>query len=460
MIFWRSGMKNKTLILSALLVLSGCQSAHEENLYDADENLPFEEVKISDTAGSLQELAEEADSFIFSGDDQMHWWKLEDELLENMRADTPGTLGKALQISVLGHTFYEEYDDSRLAEEYIGIRFAGMKEYGTVSAEKQEAEETVFFQLAQDVSEEDGDGYTYMSLPVHRSVSGGYLLCENSEQLVYAAEYGYIPAAIRGSSAEEILKKCISILSNLKEFSGSETELYSAIYRYVLQSVHYDYTTLRYSAAQNRENRVFFLEGATEDGWAVCDGMCKEILLLSRLAGIEAHHIGARSGDSGHAYLYVKCDGSWYLSCPTYASKTVSLPDGRRLDYHTMNYMLTDLDTNEPGWEYVSDAYPEIREQIKAVTPYDPWRKEQIIIGETVYTLHPENADEAVTLLKEAARLQKKCGKAVEAELCGKASVLREAYEQLKKEGIDVMFYSGGTFQGERLQVYVIGGNS
>ena len=125
-----------------------------------------------------------------------------------------------------------------------------------------------------------------------------------------------------------------------------------------------------------------------------------------------------------------------------------------------MNYMLTDLDTNEPGWECVSDAYPEIREQIKAVTPYDPWRKEQIIIGETVYTLHPENADEAVTILKEAARLQKKCGKAVEAELCGKASVLREAYEQLKKEGIDVMFYSGGTFQGERLQVYVIGGNS
>ena len=458
-------MKKTALILLAGILITGCAEKSmslqqaEDGVIDTADDLSYAEITVSDTADSLQKLAEEADSAVFLGETEMRYWKAEGELFEELRRDTAGTLGRALQISLLGHSFYEAYDDSKLAEGYIGIRFAPLEKYALESPELPEIREVRSIDLCADLLKRNETPYTYMSLPVHKKENRGYLLCKNSEQLAYAAEYGYIPAAEENTPAYDILKKAVGILSLLKGCAESETELYSAIYRYVLQNVHYDYTTLLYMDARGRENRVFFLDGAIMDDHAVCDGMCKEILLLCRLAGIDAHHIGARNGDSGHAYLYVRCGGQWYLSCPTYGSLTAETKDGKRLDYHTMNYMLTDLDTNMEGWEYVSDAYPHIREEVRTRRPYDPWQSTEIQAEGKEYTLHPETTEEALAVLHEAVRIRKEYGITVECELCGKAGILRDAYSALKEEGIDVMYFSGGTFEGQRLQIYVIGGN-
>ncbi|MCR4951293.1 MAG: hypothetical protein K6A40_08230 [Solobacterium sp.] len=458
-------MKKTALIILTGILMTGCAGRKaslpeaKDGIIDLPGDISYAEITVSDTADTLQKLAEEADSVIFLGETDMHWWKAEGSLYDELRSDPAGTLGRALQISLLGHSFYEAYDDSRLAEGYIGIRFAPLREYALESPPLPEIREVRSLDLCADLLKGDRSSYTYMTLPVQHTVHRGYLLCENSEQLAYAAEYGYIPAAEENTPAYEILKKATGILSLFKGCTDSETELYSAVYRYVLQNVHYDYTTLMYMDARGRQNRVFYLEGALMDEHAVCDGMCKEILLLCRLAGIKAHHIGARNGDSGHAYLYVRCDGQWYLSCPTYGSLTAETKNGKRLDYHTMNYMLTDLDTNMDGWPYVSDALPEVREAVRDCEPYDSWSHTHISAEGREYTLHPESTEEALAVLHEAVRMQKELGIAVECELCGNADLLRKTYTALKEEGTDVMYFSGGTFAGQRLQIYVIGGN-
>ena len=53
--------------------------------------------------------------------------------------------------------------------------------------------------------------------------------------------------------------------------------------------------------------------------------------------------------------------------------------------------------------------------------------------------------------------MQRLLGMPVELELCGSVDVLKTAYEQFKTEEEDLLYLSGGSFEGQRLQVYVIG---
>ena len=280
---------------------------------------------------------------------------------------------------------------------------------------------------------------------------------KNSEQLFFALVNGYLPYCEEGSSAREILAKCVGILSEITHEGMSQAEIYTAIYQYVVQTVQYGYGTQEYSGYQNRTNRAFFLEGAVLDEQAVCDGLTKEIVVLSRLMGLEAWHIGARNRDEGHAYLYVNIDGTWYLSCPTRGNCRFPKKDGTWQSYHTNNYLLTDFDTNMEGWDYDSDSHEDIELLLRETQSYDHWRKNVVQIGKKQFCLHPETAEDAMTVLKDAVKLNQKLGTTVQVELCGKVDVLKKAYDLLKQEGVDVIYLSGGTFEGQRLQIYLIG---
>ena len=146
----------------------------------------------------------------------------------------------------------------------------------------------------------------------------------------------------------------------------------------------------------------------------------------------------------------------WYLSCPTYGSALYSRKDGLRQDYHTNNYMLTDFDTNMDGWLFDSDAHEEIEQALRQTSAFDYWSETTVEIGGTRYSFHPETVEDALAVLRDACEVQRELQIPVEVELCGKVDVLREAYMQCKEEAA-LVYLSGGTFCGQRLQVYLIG---
>ena len=424
-------------------------------------DLPMASLSLPEVCPDLDTLAEAIDTALFLSvekGEEMVYFSLGEELAREAEADPAAFVGRALQISLLGHNFYHTYDDSRLSEGLLGLSACIPENYGTETTEKEEAVPVYSYEFLKDLPEEGGPALSLSQLPLARSARA-YLPVKNSEQLIYAVQYGYLPLCEPGGGAEEILSRCLSILSRITREGMSEKELYKAIYQYVIQSVQYDDTTLVYTEARERTNRVFFLEGAVLDRRAVCDGTAKEIVLLSRLMGLEAWHIGARSGEGGHAYVYVKAEGEWYCSCPTYGGMRAARKDKTRVDYHTNSYLLTDFDTNSESWPYASEAHPEIGEAMKETKSWDYWRETAVDIGGKAFCFHPETLEEAETILLDALRLQRELKVPLEVELCGKVDVLREAYGRLKEETEDVMYLSGGVFEGQRLQVYLLGVN-
>lgn len=459
-------MKRNISIVLFLLLMTGCQGTAavlpevKESEIIMPDNIVSTDVKLKESVTSFNDLVEQVDTAVFLEIDNMCQWRLSDELLAEIE-DPVRFVSDILQSSVLGHNFFHAYDIEQLSEGIIGFQFDKADGYAAEEAVKPDVRSALPYDLYQSVLKTQGNPYSYETLPLYLQEHRGYLLCKSSEQLFYAAEYGYMPVCAPGSDAERILRKCIGILSVLNTECRNEKQLYKRICQYVVYSSHYDDRTLIYQEARSRNNRTFFLEGSVEDGLAVCDGLCKEIVLLSRLCGLEAHHIGARSGDEGHAYVYVKCDGMWYLSCPTRSTPGMIGEEGNRTDWHTENYILTDFDTNMPAdWPYDSAAHEEIEAELRNTGAYDIWADTELNINGGIFTLHPENIEEALAVLHAVDEAQKELQIPLEVELCGRIDVLKGAYDALKKEDIDVTYLSGGTFEGLRLQVYVFGGGS
>jgi hypothetical protein len=155
----------------------------------------------------------------------------------------------------------------------------------------------------------------------------------NSQQLWYALEQGYIPNCVPGTTAEDILNKTKAILREIIKEGMSDEEKIFNIYMWFGKNVQYDYNQYDYgysSDSANLPNEVIsslkshFIEGAIEDGLAVCIGYAKAYLLMLRIEGIEAKLQIAKYADLGndispmsgsfHTYVYIKLNGKWYFS--------------------------------------------------------------------------------------------------------------------------------------------------
>ena len=419
--------------------------------------------EVPEACQTLDELVRGFDTVIFLSDadnDEMTFFSLGEDLLAEAKADSEALVAKVLQASLLGHNFHGAYNDAHLDEGLLGFRGAIDPAYATVATDEEESLPVMGYEFYRNCLQPRSRDLQLVDLPLFsddQAQGRPWLQVSNSEQLVFAAQYGYRPWCVPGSGAEEILARCVEALSWITGESMSQTQLWRAIYQYVLLSTHYDYTTLLDIYQREPSNRAFFLEGAVLDGHAVCDGMCKELVLMARLMGLEAWHVGARGETDGHAYVYVRADGEWYLSCPTYGSQRYTRKDGRRQDYHTCNYCLTDFDTNMEGWTYDADVLEDVERELREQSPYDYWSQTTVEVGGARRSLHPESVEEALALLVDAQGLQQQLGMPVEVELCGSVRVLRDAYTQLKEACDDVVYLSGGTFEGQRLQVYILG---
>ena len=95
-----------------------------------------------------------------------------------------------------------------------------------------------------------------------------------------------------------------------------------AIYDYVSENVMYDNDGLKAQQYMRKYYCMNYLEGALEEGRAVCEGKAKALAVLCAIEGLEVKLPSGRlmDGSDGHAWNYVKINGSWYTVCATYGS--------------------------------------------------------------------------------------------------------------------------------------------
>lgn len=170
----------------------------------------------------------------------------------------------------------------------------------------------------------------------------------NSEQLLYALEFGYMPNAIADSPAEAALERAKDILRSIIKDDMSNNDKIAAIYSYIIANTSYDNVGDSWAGYAIEENdfadylassfRSFYAEGGLFDGLCVCQGFAKTFNILATIEGIKAIKVSAMydndtedinsiiyGADGGsyynHGYSYVlnNEDNKWYIVDPTYA---------------------------------------------------------------------------------------------------------------------------------------------
>ena len=119
----------------------------------------------------------------------------------------------------------------------------------------------------------------------------------------------------------ETVLKCYAIVDSITNPSMTQRQKVTAIHKWICQNVEYDYSFSHYS-----------LEGAVNEGLAVCQGYAVTFNEMCNAAGIECEMVTGTTdssivrtvsvdgqtlyiyaaGNGGHAWNQVKVDGQWY----------------------------------------------------------------------------------------------------------------------------------------------------
>ena len=166
-----------------------------------------------------------------------------------------------------------------------------------------------------------------------------------TQQLWYAAEHGYRINPIEGSSAEKYYEMSKDLLRRIIKDDMSEYEKVSTIYDYIEHHASYCNESLdlqdsddpvNYPDVNCARHKAFFIEGFFDNNTVVCDGYSKVYTLLGRMEGLEIVRGSGTSDQSwtskevfGHAYCFVKLDGEYYLSCPTWGQINGVIPNAK-----------------------------------------------------------------------------------------------------------------------------------
>jgi hypothetical protein len=169
------------------------------------------------------------------------------------------------------------------------------------------------------------------SLQLKKSVS-------TSEQLYLALSLGYKPEPVEGSDAEAVYEYFRAALLSICNGVMTEAQKVLAIYDFLATSVTYDTELFIEGDAAGVDYDGFYLEGVV-NGKAVCDGIAKAFVVMSRMEGIVSQKINGVAGGGRHAWVRTMLDGVWYLSDPTFASKTITI-SGESYERLTHKYLL------------------------------------------------------------------------------------------------------------------------
>ncbi len=191
----------------------------------------------------------------------------------------------------------------------------------------------------------------------------GIIDVNNSDQLLYALELGYLPVPFPGSPAEFLLTKAKEILRGIIKDDMTQNDKIAAIMAYLTSNARYDTVGDDWAAFCVEEDnypdyvasnfRSFYAEGGIIDGFCVCHGYGKSFNILANLEGIESIKVSGRYDDdtlginsvnytsvgatySNHGYSYVRNeeDGKFYICDATYSTLGAINDSGR---YQSIN---------------------------------------------------------------------------------------------------------------------------
>lgn len=160
----------------------------------------------------------------------------------------------------------------------------------------------------------------------------------SSNQLVYALEVGLRPIPVVGSNAETVYNKAKQILRNIISDDMTDIEKSRAIYEYISLNVQYDNYAVSAGVVSTNwmQYNSWYAEGALLNGIAVCDGISKAYLILSKIENIPT----LRVVSDDHAWNKICIDGLWYGVDATHAD-TSDTANGIEVFTYTQ-FMFTD----------------------------------------------------------------------------------------------------------------------
>ena len=185
--------------------------------------------------------------------------------------------------------------------------------------------------------------------------NAGEMAVYNSESLWWALEHNYLPVfPAKNTKAEAFYEEAKDILRQIINDDMTDYEKTLAIFEYLVDKVSYDYDSYKAIDVYDGNNACYFLEGVFEYNRAVCDGKSKAFVVLCRIEGIEClRDYGASpNGGAGHAWNYVKIDGTWYMVDTTAGDAAIAFNDEDKSKAEIIDYsfFLCAVNTYEKGY--------------------------------------------------------------------------------------------------------------
>ena len=226
------------------------------------------------------------------------------------------------------------------------------------------------------------------------------------------------------------------------------------LYEYITNEFIYDYDSISYKDSTHTDYAAYFMDGIFFDNKAVCDGIVKSLVSMARLCGIEAYHIGAVNKIGGHAYIYVKINGTYYLSCPTSALLRYNY-ENYIINYSTYNYFLTSLNTNSKEWNFYSESHQDILNELTNTKSYEYYQNTYYTFSDKSFSLEITNYLDLVTLLNEVNKDSKKYKYLLEIEVSGDYSVIKKGYSEFIKNNNKVNIINNGMINDKKVYTFI-----
>ena len=209
---------------------------------------------------------------------------------------------------------------------------------------------------------DSGRGADFDDFAINKN-NAGTMAVYNSESLWWALEHNYLPVfPAKNTKAEAFYEEAKSILREIISDDMTDYEKTLAIFEYLVDRVYYDYDAYDAMGTTNSANNTcYFLEGVFEYNRAVCDGKSKAFVLLCRIEGIECVRDWGSSyneGEAGHAWNYVKINGTWYMVDTTAGDAgTVFSGTGVKAEIVDYSYFLCPVNTYKKNAGYGDTCY-------------------------------------------------------------------------------------------------------
>lgn len=456
---------NSLLFILSLFIITGCNNNKINEYYHLQEDdihlniekdINVTNYKKIEYIDSLDDFSDFLDYVsIVSENDEFIYTNVTDSYKSELIDNLDYNLKWAGQYGSIAHNFIKEFDISRLDDNIIGAK-GSIDKYAFKSFEfnNRNLKALSYSYFNNVIKNKNNYKYNLFDLPLYKS-NNGFIKVNNSEQLFYALLSNYFPVCEVNSNSEYILKKMVNAINHLIDFnSDDEYSVYLKLYEYITNEFIYDYDSISYKDSTHTDYAAYFMDGIFFDNKAVCDGIVKSLVSIARLCGLEAYHIGAVNKKGGHAYIYVKINGTYYLSCPTSALLRYN-HQNYIINYSTYNYFLTSLNTNSKEWNFYSESHKDILNELTNTKSYEYYQNTYYTFSDKSISLEITDYLDLVTLLNEVNKDSKKYKYLLEIEVSGDYSVIKKGYNEFIKNNNKVNIINNGMINDKKVYTFV-----